>query len=328
MEEVKTYDPFPTEDPVSDTMTLLRDRPPAHYILQIDSFSFLLELLEISGAKSYDSMTFEACGYKWKLSLYPNGDLKRNGKGFISLYLRIEETDALPLGWEINVSCTFFVLDHIREKYLTMQDFCGKFRHLYGLKKETGLTRLMELDVFKDEKNGYLVHDECVFGVEVSVNSYTGRGECIALPVKPSSATYTWKIVDYSKSFETRRLSEVFTRQNFKWRLALYPRGTIDEEGKNLSLFLGSLDHKTTLSVFAEFKLRAKDQLNGKDIEKTVAIGRLFTISQPEWGFRAFLSLNDIKNASKGFLVNDTLIVEVEFVRISSVKSFTEKGGK
>lgn len=182
----------------------------------------------------------------------------------------------------------------------------------------------MQLDVFKDERNGYLVQDKCVFGVEVSVHSYTGRGECLALPVKPSSATYTWKIVDYSETDEMR-LSEVFTRQDFKWRLKLFPRGTKREEGKSLSLYLESLDHKTTLSVYAEFKLRTKHQLNGKDIEKTA--DHLFTVLEDDWGFDAFLSLNDIKNASKGFLVNGTMIVEVEFVRISSVKSFTENCG-
>ena len=74
----------------------------------------------------------------------------------------------------------------------------------------------MQLDVFKDEENGYLVQDKCVFGVEVSVNSYKGRGECLAMPVKPSSATYTWKTVDSCKSNEMR-LSDVFTRQGFEW---------------------------------------------------------------------------------------------------------------
>ncbi|XP_027183332.1 uncharacterized protein LOC113781574 [Coffea eugenioides] len=322
MAEVKTHNPFPIEDPVSDTMKLLRDKPPAHYILQIDSFSLLLKILEKSDAKSYDSMTFEACGYKWKLSLYPNGDQKRNAKGFISLYLRIEETNALPVGWEINLNCTFFVLDQIQEKYLTIQDVCGKFRHLYALKKDTGLPRLMQLDVFKDEENGYLVQDKCVFGVEVSVNSYKGRGEYLAMPVKPSSATYTWKIVDYSKSDEPR-LSDAFTRQDFKWRLImLLPRGTKRDEAKYLSLYLNSLDSKITLSVYAEFKLRVKHQQNGKDIEQTA--DHLFTSMQSYRGFGAFQSLNDIADTSKGFLVNDTLIVELEFVRISSVKSFTE----
>ncbi|XP_071918706.1 MATH domain and coiled-coil domain-containing protein At3g58210-like [Coffea arabica] len=322
-------------------MKLLRDKPPAHYILQIDSFSLLLKILEKSDAKSYDSMTFEACGYKWKLSLYPNGDQKRNAKGFISLYLRIEETNALPVGWEINLNCTFFVLDQIQEKYLTIQDVCGKFRHLYALKKDTGLSRLMQLDVFKDEENGYLIQDKCVFGVEVSVNSYKGRGECLAMPVKPSSATYTWKTVDSCKSNEMR-LSDVFTRQGFEWdinqlakkccgffiylrRLKLFPRGTEANKGKNLSLYLESLDSKTTLIVYAEFKLRVKHQLNGEDIEKTAE--HLFTGLEGGWGFGAFQSLNDIADTSKGFLVNGTLIVEVEFVRISSVKSFTEGCG-
>ncbi|MCD9638681.1 hypothetical protein HAX54_022803 [Datura stramonium] len=57
----------------------------------------------------------------WKLCLYPNGDEERGGKGHISLYLAITDTDGLPLGWEVNVSFKFLIFDQTRDKYLTIQ---------------------------------------------------------------------------------------------------------------------------------------------------------------------------------------------------------------
>lgn len=55
------------------------------------------------------------------LSLYPNGNLKSNGSGFISLYLQIEGTENLTPSWEVNVNFRFFVHDQIRDKYLAIE---------------------------------------------------------------------------------------------------------------------------------------------------------------------------------------------------------------
>lgn len=38
-----------------------------------------------------------------------------------------------------------------------------------------------------------------------------------------------------------------------------------------------------------------------------------------------FLLLNDLKDTSRGFLINDTLIIEAQIEIISTVKIFTEK---
>ena len=40
----------------------------------------------------------------------------------------------------------------------------------------------------------------------------------------------------------------------------------------------------------------------------------------PGWGYPKFLLLKDLNNASKGFLVNDTVIVDAEITKISRLK--------
>ena len=45
-----------------------------------------------------------------------------------------------------------------------------------------------------------------------------------------------------------------------------------------------------------------------------------FSNSLNEWGFSKFLSLTDLQDASKGFLDNDTLIVQAEILLMSAIK--------
>ena len=61
---------------------------------------------------------FHICRRLW---LYPNGINKSEGKGHVSLYLEISDTENLPLGWEVTVNFKFFVFNHIHENYLTVQ---------------------------------------------------------------------------------------------------------------------------------------------------------------------------------------------------------------
>ena len=51
---------------------------------------------------------------------------------------------------------------------------------------------------------------------------------------------------------------------------------------------------------------------------------KCFSVTGRCWGHSSFLSLKDLRDASKGFLVNDTLIVQAEVSAISTVKNFSK----
>lgn len=53
--------------------------------------------------------------------LYPSGNVKRDGSDHISLYLAIAEPNAIPPGSQVDVILKFFVFDHLRDEYLTIQ---------------------------------------------------------------------------------------------------------------------------------------------------------------------------------------------------------------
>ncbi|KAL7187942.1 hypothetical protein ACSBR1_037893 [Camellia fascicularis] len=300
----------------------LREIPPAHFIFKIESFSQLSQLLSNAEVQNYESDIFEASGYKWKLSFYPNGDKKRKGEGHISLYLVIAETSDLPLGWEVNVNFKLFVYDQIQDKYMTIQDANGKVRRFHGMKTEWGFAQLLPLSTFNDADNGYLICDACIFGAEVFVINYTGRGQSINI-LKEFDRTYTWKIDNFSSLDGEIHNSDVFTLGNRNWRLYLYPKGHSTAKDTCLSLFLGLHDLKTFPSerkTYAKYKMRIRSQYHCE--HKETEGSKCFTSGSTSWGRPSFLSLTDLHDASKGFLVNDTLIVEAKVSIISTVKNF------
>ncbi|GMQ03968.1 hypothetical protein CsSME_00049562 [Camellia sinensis var. sinensis] len=308
----------------SEVTRSLRDIPPAHYIFKVERFSLLSQILTDTEEQNYESDIFEASGYKWKLSLYPNGDKEREGEGHISVYLVIVETRNLPLGWEVNVNFKLFVYNQIQDKYMTIQDINGKVRRFHGMKREWGFAQLLPLSTFNDAANGYLIRDTCVFGAEVFVINYTGRGECLTLG-KELDNTHTWKIDNFSSLDGKIHFSDVFTIGNHKWKLWLYPKGDSLEKDKWLSLYL-VLDNWNTFpserKTYSKFSLRIRNQYNDQHVEFTAS--NCFSASNFAGGVSSFLSLTDLHDASMGFLVNDTLIVQAEVIVTSTVKNFSE----
>ncbi|KAM7474761.1 hypothetical protein LguiB_022004 [Lonicera macranthoides] len=258
----KEEDSTPSNDEAIEVSRSTRYDRPAHYMLKIDSYSVLSE----SSIEKYESGEFEACGFKWKLCFYPNGDKKRNGGNHISLYLVISDTDSLPNCWEVNVQFKLFVYNNILDKFLTVQD------------------------LFKYTANGYLSDDACVLGAEVQVVGYVDTKK-------------------HSRPSPSRR------------KLLVDPKGSGDCKGKSLSIFLQLADYATLpphTRVYAEYKLATKSQTTGKNSETKCTAW--FCDSKGN-GRRNFMWLNDLNDKSKGYIVSDSLIIEVVFIIIGIAKN-------
>ncbi|KAK7844155.1 ubiquitin carboxyl-terminal hydrolase 12 [Quercus suber] len=211
-----------------------------------------------------------------------------NGTGHISLYLAIVETENLPRGWEIYVNFKLLVFDQIRDKYLTIHDADdSSIKIFHDMKTEWGFTKFLPLDTFNDVSHGYLVNDCCLFGVEVFVHKHT----LFLIPFAESR------------------------------KILVYPKGNSNGKAKAISVYLCSCNCLLSdLKYFAEFKLRIRDQINKNHVEN--AAKHWFSKSLKDWGFLQFLLLENLNNASKGFLVNDTLIVDAEIMAVSNIKLF------
>ncbi|KAH9687479.1 TRAF-like family protein [Citrus sinensis] len=276
--------------------------PPAHFLLKIEVFSSLVE----NEGEKYESLEFDAGGYKWKLVVYPNGNKNENVKDHISVYLAMVDTSSLGLGWEVYVIFRLFVLDQKKDEFLILQDAMGKQRRFHGLKLEWGFDQFIPLEKFINASNGYLVGDTCVFGAEVFCLSMTKL-------TSASICKYVWKIENFSKLEAKFYESEVFVAGDQKWKIRLYPKGQGQRTGSHLSMFLALADSSTVTRDFkicVRYTLRIRDQLQSKHNDK---IAR--TWIRPSIGARGwlqFVELSYLNKASNGLLVHDVCIVEAE----------------
>ncbi|KAL5571660.1 hypothetical protein UlMin_021257 [Ulmus minor] len=291
-------------DELLEYFSYKRNFLPSHYLLKIESYSL------ISKAEKYETDIFEAGGYKWRLTFYPNGDKNNNGNNYISLYLGIAETNNFGVGWEVNVIFHLFVYDQLTDTYLTIQA-----KQFHSMKTKCGFSQLLKLETFKNPENGYLVGDCCVFGAEVFVLKHTSNWESVWVDKSSliSNAAFTWKIKKYSTLKNGFYGSEVFAVGGRNWTLSIYPN-------EWLSIYLNLADWQsvsTKAAVYADFKLCVIDQINGKHLESKA--------KDFAWGFPKFMHLNYLRDASKGFIVRNTLIVKVDFLALSETKSFSKQ---
>ncbi|KAK6285426.1 hypothetical protein POUND7_011605 [Theobroma cacao] len=159
----------------------------------------------------------------------------------------------------------------------------GAVKRFHQMKTEWGFDQLLALESFNDPANGYLVDDSCVFGAEVFVIE------------------------------QTRKLE----------RLRVYPNGRGTAKGTALSLFQGPFkqsDFPSGRRLYMRFKLRLMDQIGSNHKEIT---GKSFSPANILYGFSHFESLENLRIASKGFLLNDALTVQAEITLLSNFKCFS-----
>ncbi|KAM5554589.1 hypothetical protein ABKV19_022804 [Rosa sericea] len=295
-----------------------RDLPPAHFSLKIQTYS----LLPKTEVEKYDSGVFEAGGHKWRLSLHPNET--EEGIGYISLYLAIAETDTYPEGWEVYADYKLFLLDHLQKKYLTVQDADGDMKRFHKEKTEWGFTKLLTLEAFKNSSNGYLVDDCCEFGAEIFVYSRNSEWESLAMVKEPSDGTFRYEMENFSAKAQPSYYSKVFTVGERNWKLRVWPKGNTAQRDKAISIYLNLDDWKSLppkRALYVKYKLRILDQVSGKHEQITGT--HWFSSSSSEWGYPIFMTLDKLHQDSNGFIKDNKLIAEIEFLTISVIKVYS-----
>uniref|UniRef100_A0A161XUZ5 MATH domain-containing protein n=1 Tax=Daucus carota subsp. sativus TaxID=79200 RepID=A0A161XUZ5_DAUCS len=211
-----------------------RDVPPSDYLLKIESFSLVSKAMD-----NYLSNYFEAGGYKWRLSIYPNGDKKadqgrstRSDDRCISVYLMFAEPDILENGLAIDVNFKFFVYDYIQKNFLVFEYAYEQTKKFHKLKCAHGILNLMSTAEFCDASAGrYLVNDSCTFGVELFVKkNMATKAVCLSNVRMPKNdfcmmRAHIWKFDNFSKRKNKLYYSNSFMAGKRKWRLLICPRG-------------------------------------------------------------------------------------------------------
>ncbi|KAI9162225.1 hypothetical protein LWI28_025116 [Acer negundo] len=182
----------------------------------------------------------------------------------------------------------------------------------------SGIAKFIDLKTFSDPVNGYLLDDNCVFGVEVFVVKNTFKEGCLSMIHDPAKCDHTWKVTNFSTLVNDKYVSESFGC--YRWYILLYPNGNSDGKGNSISLFLGLslLSIAPGTKLLAKVIMRVKNQMNGKHIEYKDC--NLYGPRDSSGlGRTRFISLAKLKDPEQGFLVDDTLIIEAEVTLLGMV---------
>ncbi|KAL1212724.1 Ubiquitin C-terminal hydrolase 12 [Cardamine amara subsp. amara] len=291
---------------------VMRDERPSSKIVTITSFSVIK-----GRGEPYESSVFEAAGYKWRLVLYVNGNQNDGGKDHISLYLRIEETDYLPSGWEVNVDLKLFVYNGKQFKYLTVTD--GLVKRYTVTKREWGYAQLIPQSTFYNTNEGYIEQDTGSFGAEIFIVKPAQQQEKVTFISNPPDNIFTWKILHFSTLEDKFYYSDDFLVENRYWRLGFNPKGDGGGRPHALPLFLFAQGHKENAvetNTWGAVNLRLKNQRTSN--HKQLYSAAWYPIrSGYGVGVNNIILFTELNDASKGYLVNDAIIFEAEMVKVS-----------
>ncbi|KAL2470198.1 TRAF-like family protein [Abeliophyllum distichum] len=302
--------PHPADE---DEVTVeTRDLFPSHLLFKIESFS----LLSKHGIDKYESSEFESSDYKWKLILYPKRRKTEteteteDGTDHISVFLAVSETSSLPACWEVNAVFSIFLFNHKLDNFLSVR---GRVRRFHTLKPEWGFSKFIQMETLTNPSNGYLVDDTCVFGAEVFVIKNKGTKECLSLLKVTDSFKREFKISKFSGVGDIWD-SEEFEAGDHKWKLSMYPKGNGEEKGRSVSVFLQRIDlerHSSCKKIKADFYVRIKNQpIDGEHCKNGGS--SWFSTFRVSLGCSRFISMVDMNDPKKGFVVKDCCIIEVK----------------
>ncbi|XP_061338183.1 ubiquitin C-terminal hydrolase 12-like [Gastrolobium bilobum] len=128
-----------------------------------------------------------------------------------------------------------------------------------------------------------------------------------------SSSEFTWRIHNFSSITANKLYSEIFAVGGYKWRVLIFPKGNNVDY---LSIYLDVAELASLhndWSRYAEFSLAVVSQIHNKHsvIKDTQ---HQFNDRESDWGFTSFMPLGELHDPSRGYLVNDTLVVEARIV--------------
>ncbi|XP_076909747.1 ubiquitin C-terminal hydrolase 12-like [Bidens hawaiensis] len=127
----------------------------------------------------------------------------------------------------------------------------------------------------------------------------------------PPSARFTWTIENFSRLSGKKLYSDAFFVGGYKWRVLIFPKGNNVD---HLSMYLDVAD-STTLpygwSRYAQFSLAVVNQVHSKFTMRKDTQHQ-FNARESDWGFTSFMPLSELYEPSRGYLLNDTCIIEAD----------------
>ncbi|KAL0368371.1 UNVERIFIED_CONTAM: Ubiquitin carboxyl-terminal hydrolase 13 [Sesamum calycinum] len=125
------------------------------------------------------------------------------------------------------------------------------------------------------------------------------------------SVKITWRIKEFSRLSMMKLYSSTYELGGVKWRLLIFPRGNNVDF---LSMYMGFIDSANLpygWSRYAHFSLTIVNQFHSSNSIRKETKQQL-NAGESDWGFTSFMPLNDLYDASQGFIVNDICVIKAE----------------
>lgn len=283
---------------------------------RIDGFPSLLD----KGEGWTYSRVFEIMGLNWYLKLNPRDRKSGDEKEYVSLRLEQART-SVKSNTVVVASFKLLIYDQTYGKHSEHQ----VSHNFQTASTSSGISCMIPLRTLKKRSSGFLVNNSCVFGVEfIEVVTAKANDTSETLFVQKINTfserkVYTWDIDDFF-ALKNPGYSPEFEIGGHKWFISIYPSG-LDNNGNYLSLYLNMKIphtlHQNTANL-VECSISIKDQEAGKYWKET---GRCqFSKNATNWGWNKFMSLEDFKDSSNGYLVKTKCCIEAEVAIVGSSK--------
>uniref|UniRef100_A0A804QEK9 MATH domain-containing protein n=1 Tax=Zea mays TaxID=4577 RepID=A0A804QEK9_MAIZE len=179
----------------------------------------------------------------------------------------------------------------------------------------------VKLDTIFEASFKFMIYDQLIGKHKVHLGNHSFQTAKTLFVRKMNifneAKVYTWKIEDFS-ALKNPSHSPEFEIAGYTWIISLNP----SYDGNSLSLFLKmkkTNDVPKGSGSLVEFALSIKDQENGKDRKYP---GRCqFSSKHHRWGWKKFISLEDFKDSSKGYLIKGKCCIEAEVAISGSSKT-------
>ncbi|KAK2377726.1 ubiquitin carboxyl-terminal hydrolase [Trifolium repens] len=124
---------------------------------------------------------------------------------------------------------------------------------------------------------------------------------------------FTWRIDEFSqkKLIKKKLSSDIFEFGGYKWRILIFPNGNNVDF---LSVYLEVADSYSLpydWSRYAKFSFTVVNQMR-YNLSKTKDTQYHFNERDRDWGFTSFIPFSELFDPSRGYLVKNSLVVEVE----------------
>ncbi|KAJ4884465.1 TRAF-like family protein [Raphanus sativus] len=286
-----------------------RTRPPLSYCVKFESFATMANLVKENGDK-YESRPFSAGGYNWTFLIYPNANKPEGSGGYVSLYVKIDNSSLITTHNEVYAWIKFLTYKSTTDTYHELHATEAQRFHLF--KQQYGMLTFLEIGYYQNPAYGFIFNGgQSVFGVDIVV-SKPSAWEDVSYEQNIRDPVLDWRIIKFSVGDHVSYTSDTFSSGGRNWILKVYPNGVGSATGNSLSLYLLSASNQ---KGYVKAKFRVINQTPSNNVEKQVEGWP--NAQENGWGVDKLIPLADIKDTSKGFLVNDVIRFEVEILAFS-----------